>query len=205
MDSDDGALTQSFEVEPSPHPGGALELERGTEGAGRGLPAGTVTFLLTDVAGSTRRWESGREAMARAIARHYEIIDEAVASHGGVRPVEQGEGDSTVSAFARASDAVRAALDIQRAMQAEPWPPGAPIRVRVGLHTGEAQLRDDGNYFGPSITRCARLRSLGHGGQTLCSRTAADLVSEDLPHGVTLTDLGENIILPFRQRYISDV
>src|SRR5437016_5746632 len=88
------------------------------------LPSGVVTFMLTDVEGSTKLWEAGADAMAVAIARHYELLDAAVVLHGGVRPVEQGEGDSVVAAFARATDAVTAALDVQRALADEPWPDG---------------------------------------------------------------------------------
>lgn len=156
------------------------------------VPVGAVTFVLTDIAGSTRLWEADREAMAQATMRHYEIVDQAVTRHGGVRPLEQGEGDSTVAAFSRASDAVRSVLDMQRALRDEPRPGGAQIRVRIGIHTGEAQLRDDGNYFGAAVARCARLRSIGHGGQTLLSRTTRDLVGDDLPDGATLVDLGEH-------------
>ena len=158
----------------------------------REMPAGVVTFVLTDVAGSTRLWEADRDAAARAISRHGAIIDEAVAKHGGARPLEQGEGDSTVSAFARASDAVAAAIDIQRTMSSEPWPEGTDVRVRIGIHTGEAHFRDDGSYAGPALNRCARVRGLGHGGQTLLSRTTADLVRDELPADVSLTDLGEH-------------
>ena len=105
------------------------------------LPVGTVTFLLTDVEGSTTGWETDRGAMAAAIVRHYEILDAAVRARGGVRPVEQGEGDSVVAVFSLASEAVRAAVDIQLALAAEPWPDGAHLAVRMALHTGEAQLR----------------------------------------------------------------
>ena len=91
---------------------------------GFALPTGTVTFLLTDVEGSSRQWEQASDAMAVAIARHYGLLEEAIVAHGGVRPVEQGEGDSVVGAFARASDALAAALDAQRALQAEVWPEG---------------------------------------------------------------------------------
>src|SRR5258708_6959120 len=101
------------------------------------LPVGTVTFLLTDVEGSTRGWEADRAAMAAAIVRHYGILDAAVRARGGVRPVEQGEGDSVVAAFPLASDAVQAAVDIQLAMAAEPWPDGGRLAVRIALHTGE--------------------------------------------------------------------
>src|SRR5882724_2180220 len=145
------------------------------------LPAGTVTLLLTDIEGSTRTWEEHGGEMAGAVARHYEILDAAVAAHRGVRPVEQGEGDSLVAAFDRASDAVAAALEAQQALVEEDWPAGAVLAVRMALHTGEAQIRDDRYYAGPSIIRCARLRALGHGGQVLISGTAADLLADGLP------------------------
>ena len=100
-----------------------------------------------------------------------------------MRPVEQGEGDSFVVAFARASDAVACALDLQRA-------PLAPIRLRIGVHTGEVQLRDEGNYVGPTINRTARLRDLAHGGQTVLSGATEEMVVDQLPDGAWLTDLG---------------
>src|SRR6204780_3939092 len=126
------------------------------------LPTGTVTLLLADVEGSTRLWETQPEQMSVAMARMNQVVTDTIATHDGVRPVEQGEGDSFVAAFARASDAVACALKLQRA-------PLAPIRLRIGIHTGEIQLRDEGNYAGPTINRTARLRDLGHGGQTLMS------------------------------------
>ena len=115
------------------------------------LPTGTVTLLLADVEGSTRLWESQPEQMTAAFARLDRELSDLVAVHGGVRPVEQGEGDSFVVAFARASDAVACALGLQRA-------PLAPMSLRIGVHTGEVQLRDEGNYIGPAINRTARLR-----------------------------------------------
>ena len=154
------------------------------------LPAGTVTFFLSDIEGSTRLWESNPEAMSVAVARHYELLDSAVSLHGGVRPIEQGEGDSIVAAFTRASDALAAARDAQLALHAEPWPEGAELRVRIALHTGEAQLRDEGNYFGQAVIRCARLRAIGHGGQTLLSRAVHDLVADQVSPEVQLVDLG---------------
>ncbi len=147
------------------------------------LPTGTVTLLLADVEGSTRLWESQPEEMTAAIARFNRVVCDVVAAHDGVRPVEQGEGDSFVAAFPRASDAVAAALELQRA-------PLAPIRLRIGIHTGEVQLRDEGNYAGPTINRTARLRDLAHGGQTVLSGTAEDLVVDHLPADAWLTDLG---------------
>ena len=108
-----------------------------------------------------------------------------VCAHGGVRPVEQGEGDSFVAAFARASDAVACALGLQPA-------PLAPIRLRIGVHTGEVQLRDEGNYIGPAINRAARIRDLAHGGQTVLSGTTEDLVADVLLADAWLTDLGRH-------------
>jgi predicted ATPase/class 3 adenylate cyclase/DNA-binding CsgD family transcriptional regulator len=154
------------------------------------LPAGTVTFLLSDIEGSTRLWQDEPEAMARAVPEHYALLQEAVARHGGVRPVEQGEGDSIVAAFSRGSDAAAAALEIQRRMRTHEWPEGPDLRVRVALHTAEAQLRDEGNYFGLALSRCARLRELAHGGQVLVSRATHDLVVDRLPAGVRLADRG---------------
>lgn len=151
----------------------------------RELPTGTVTLLLADVEGSTRLWESQADAMTAAVARLDRTLTDLLAAHNGVRPVEQGEGDSFVVAFARASDAVRCALNLQRA-------PLAPIRLRIGLHTGEVQLRDEGNYVGPTINRAARLRDLAHGGQTVLSGTAEDLVADALPADAWLTDLGRH-------------
>ncbi len=162
----------------------------GPDPAGFALPTGTVTFLLTDVEASSQRWEHAPAGMAVAIPRHYEILDEVIADHGGVRPVEQGEGDSVVAAFARASDAVAAAVDAQRTFMAESWPPGADLQVRMAIHTGEAQLRDEGNYFGQTVIRCARLRAIGHGDQILMSDAAAGLVVDQLPEDVHLADLG---------------
>ena len=133
--------------------------------AGFALPTGMVTFVLTDIEGSTRAWERSPADMSAAVARQYEILDLAVSTHRGVRPLEQGEGDSVVAAFSRASDAVAAALDAQLALAGEEWPVGAGLRVRMAVHTGEAQLRDERNYFGPVVIRCARIRDVGHGGQ----------------------------------------
>jgi predicted ATPase/class 3 adenylate cyclase/DNA-binding CsgD family transcriptional regulator len=147
------------------------------------LPTGTVTLLLADVEGSTRLWETEPDQMSDAVARLDQALTDLVASHSGVRPVEQGEGDSFVVAFARATDAVACALKLQQA-------PLAPIRLRVGVHTGEVRLRDEGNYIGPTINRTARLRDLAHGGQTVLSGVTEELVFDQLPVGAWLTDLG---------------
>jgi predicted ATPase/class 3 adenylate cyclase/DNA-binding CsgD family transcriptional regulator len=162
----------------------------GSEQATCYLPVGTVTFMLTEVEGSTRLWESDPETMGVALARHYELLDAAITLHGGVRPVEQGEGDSVVAVFVRASDALAAALDIQRVFHCEGWPQGASLRLRIALHTAEAQLRDDGNYFGQAVNRCAQLRAVAHGGQTVLSRMTRDLALDQLPEHAELADLG---------------
>jgi class 3 adenylate cyclase len=147
------------------------------------VPTGTVTLLLADVEGSTRLWESQPAEMTAAFAKLDCTLGELVGANGGVRPVEQGEGDSFVIAFGRASDAAACALALQRA-------PLAPIRLRIGLHTGEVQLRDESNYIGPTINRTARIRDLAHGGQTVLSGTTTDLVCDSLPGDAWLADLG---------------
>jgi predicted ATPase/class 3 adenylate cyclase len=151
------------------------------------LPTGTVTLLMADIEGSTRVWENQPDRMAAALATMDRTLTELVCANNGVRPVAQGEGDSFVVAFTRASDAVACALALQRA-------PLSPIRLRIGVHTGELQLRDEGNYMGPTINRAARLRDLGHGGQTLLSGATSDLVCELLPEGAWLTDLGRRAL-----------
>ncbi len=161
------------------------------------LPTGTVTLLLADVEGSTRLWETQADVMKVAVDRLDQALSHAVAAHHGVRPVEQGEGDSFVIAFPRAADAVDCALDLQRA-------PLAPIKLRIGLHTGDIQLRGEGNYIGPTINRTARLRDLAHGGQTVLSGATEPLVIDQLPDGVTLTDLGTHQLrdLPRPERVV---
>src|SRR6185369_10080793 len=124
-------------------------------------------------------------------------VADATDAHNCARPVEQGEGDSFVIAFDRASDAVACALALQRA-------PLAPIRLRIGVHTGEVQLRDEGNYIGPTVNRTARLRDLAHGGQTVLSGITEDLVVDRLPADAWLTDLGAHQLrdLPRLERVV---
>src|SRR6516162_582685 len=161
------------------------------------LPTGTVTLLLADVEGSTRLWQAQPEEMTAAIARLDRTVCAIISAHDGVRPVEQGEGDSFVVAFARASNAVACALALQRA-------PLAAIRLRIGVHTGEVQLRDEANYVGPTVNRTARLRDLAHGGQTVLSGTTEDLVLDRLPADAWLTDLGTHQLrdLPRLERVV---
>ncbi|HWF41386.1 MAG TPA: adenylate/guanylate cyclase domain-containing protein, partial [Acidothermaceae bacterium] len=149
------------------------------------VPTGTVTLLLTDVEGSTRLWETRPEEMTAAFHALDRTLARVVDAHHGVRPIEQGEGDSFVIAFGRASDAAACALELQRASL-------GPIHLRIGLHTGEVQLRDESNYIGPTINRTARLRDLAHGGQTVLSNTTSDLVADRLPDDAWLADLGSH-------------
>ena len=153
------------------------------------VPTGVVTFVLTDVVGSTELWERVPEAMSTALARHDEIVAGVVAAEGGTLIKSKGEGDSTFSAFGRASDALRAAYRLQRAMRIEPWPTGVTIRTRVGVHTGEAVERD-GDYLGPAVNRVARLRGIARGGEIIVSAATAAIVRTALPRGCELVDLG---------------
>src|SRR4051794_13982197 len=155
------------------------------------LPADIVTFLFTDIEGSTLLWESHPTAAKAAQLRHDQIIEARVSQAGGTVVRPRGEGDSRFVVFNRATDAVAAADAIQHAFDAEPWQTPSPLRVRIALHTGEADLRG-GEYYGAAVNRCARLRAAAYGGQTLVSLTTAQLVRDDLPDGVTLLDLGEH-------------
>ncbi|MGE5222367.1 MAG: tetratricopeptide repeat protein, partial [Omnitrophica WOR_2 bacterium] len=153
------------------------------------MPSGTLTFLFTDIEGSTSMWDQYPEQMGAAVARHDELIETTVTQNAGriVRP--RGEGDSRFAVFPRASDALRAAIAIQRLLSSEPWAI-PPLKVRVALHSGEADLRD-GDYYGGPVNRCARMRNAAHGGQILLSETTYCLVRDELPQGVRLHDLGE--------------
>jgi class 3 adenylate cyclase/DNA-binding CsgD family transcriptional regulator len=153
------------------------------------LPTGVVTFVLTDVVGSTELWDRAPEAMTAALARHDEIVTEAVTAEGGALIKSKGEGDSTFSAFVRASDALRAAYRLQQAMRSERWPTGATIRTRVAVHSGEAVERD-GDYLGTAVNRVARLRGAAHGGEIIVSAATAAIVRTTLPPGCSFVDLG---------------
>ncbi|HLY27967.1 MAG TPA: adenylate/guanylate cyclase domain-containing protein [Aggregatilineales bacterium] len=155
------------------------------------LPSGVVTFLFTDIERSTQLWEHYPEAMKSALARHDEILRKAIEAHHGVYVKTTGDGCHAV--FAKAEDGIWAACDAQRALCAESWPEIAPdaVRVRMGLHTGDAELRA-GDYFGPTLNRIARLLSTGYGGQILLSRATAELAAGKLGEGLALLDLGEH-------------
>ncbi|MGB9248462.1 MAG: BTAD domain-containing putative transcriptional regulator, partial [Mycobacterium sp.] len=148
-----------------------------------------VTFLLTDIEGSTAAWEADAEAMAVALARHDELTEQVVTSRGGRLIKTRGEGDATFSVFERPSAAAAAAMELQDAITHEPWGLREPMRIRIALHTGEVELRD-GDYFGRAVNRAARLRSLAVGGQILCSGATAELVVDSLADDVVLADLG---------------
>ena len=156
-----------------------------------GLPSGVVTFLMTDIEGSTRLWQQHPSEMGAAIDRHVQLIEAAAARHGGLVIKSKGEGDSTFSVFASARGAVAAAVELQLTMQAEPWPAGMELTTRAVLHTGEA-VAHDGDYYGSVVNRCARLRGIAHGGQVLCSAATVVLVGDDLPQGASLRDLGRH-------------
>ncbi len=171
---------------PSSHQDAALEMSVAQQVSS---VTRAVTFLLTDIEGSTAAWESDADAMAVALARHDELVEQVVTSRGGRLIKTRGEGDATFSVFERPSSAAAAAIELQEAIAHEPWTLGAPMRIRVALHTGEVELRD-GDYFGRAVNRAARLRSLASGGQILCSGATAELVIDSLPDDVVLADLG---------------
>jgi predicted ATPase/class 3 adenylate cyclase len=153
------------------------------------LPSGTVTFLFTDIEDSTRRWEQEPAAMSAALARHDHLLVQAVSVNRGAVFAKGGDGMAVV--FGRAGDAIAAAVAAQRAFEIEPWP--TALRVRMGVHTGEAEERG-GDYFGPAVNRAARLMSEATGGQVFVSLSTAEVVRDRLPAGVTLVEPGERTL-----------
>jgi predicted ATPase/class 3 adenylate cyclase len=150
------------------------------------LPSGTVTFLFTDLEGSTSLWQDEPEAMRPALARHDEIVRSAIETHGG--RVVKTTGDGAHAAFTTASDAIDAAVAAQLALGAEEWPVPGGLRVRMGVHTGPAELRE-GDYYGTAVNRAARIMSVAHGGQVVMSHAAQELVRDE---AVEVLDLGEH-------------
>ncbi|MBI1800387.1 MAG: adenylate/guanylate cyclase domain-containing protein, partial [Chloroflexi bacterium] len=150
-------------------------------------PSGTVTFLFTDIEGSTRLWQQQPDTMRAAVARHDALLRRAIEAHDGF--IVKTTGDGVLAAFATALAALAACLAAQRAVLTESWGE-TPIRVRMGMHTGTAEERD-GDYFGPALNRAARLMAAGHGGQILLSLATQELVRDSLPPQVALRDLGE--------------
>ncbi len=151
------------------------------------IPTGTVTFLFTDVEGSTRLWEESRQAMTVALARHDEILRDAIESRHGY--IFATGGDAFSASFQRLSDALESALAAQRLLQQEPWAE-IDIRARMAVHVGEAEERD-GDYFGPTLNRAARVLSTAAGSEILVSSATATVAVESLPAGTELVDLGE--------------
>ena len=162
------------------------------------LPAGTVTFLLTDIEGSTRLWETVPDAMEVALEQHNRLLTGVIEGLGGVVVTSRGEGDSFFAAFASAVAAVQAAGACQLALAGQDWPEGAALRVRMGLHTGEAHVQDDDYADHAAINRCARVKAAAHGGQVLITQATCDLVGGGLGSGFGVKRLGE-----FRLRDLS--
>lgn len=157
------------------------------------LPDGVLTFLFTDIEGSTTLWEDSAEAMMAALVDHDRVIDEVLVRRRGVSVKPRGEGDSRFAVFRNAVDAVAAMADIQKAFSDLDWPTVRPIRVRAALHTGTADLQL-GDYYGPVVNRTARLRAIAHGGQTVLSSATWELVRDQLPSGVSVTDMGHHTL-----------
>ncbi len=169
--------------------GDALDVDEPSESHPSDLPSGTVTFLFTDIEGSTRLERELREHYGDVLAEHRRLLREAFEIYGG-REVDT-QGDSFFFVFPRAREAVTAAVAGQRALAEHPWPDGQQVRVRIGMHTGEAALAD-GRYVGLAVHRAARISAAGHGGQILLSSSTRDVVEDDLPSGERLVDLGES-------------
>src|SRR2546429_5497062 len=153
------------------------------------LPGGTVTFVFTDIEGSTRLLqELGDEGYGRVSGEHRRLVRESFGARGGTEIDTQG--DAFFFSFARARDAVAAAVDAQRALAEHAWPRDSQVKVRMGLHTGEPTVGDEG-YLGIDVVRAARICSAGHGGQILISETTRALLGNQLPEGAVVSDLGE--------------
>ncbi|HET9591207.1 MAG TPA: tetratricopeptide repeat protein [Anaerolineales bacterium] len=160
------------------------------------LPSGTVTFLFTDIEGSTRLLQQLGEKYTTLLEEHQQLLQEICENHHG--SVVGTQGDSFFVAFSSAVDAIHAVVKAQRALNAHPWMDGVMVRVRMGLHTGEPQISSSG-YVGIDVHRAARIAAAGYGGQVLLSQTTVDLIATELPDGVTLRDLGEHRLKDLRR------
>ena len=152
------------------------------------LPGGTVTFLFTDIEGSTRLLQQLGDSYGDVVRDHRLLLREHLGDKGGTEVDTQG--DAFFYSFPRARDAVAGAVGAQRALAEHEWPDGAEVKVRMGLHTGEPSVGDEG-YLGLDVVRAARICSAGHGGQILLSETTRALLGNDLPDGVAVVDLGQ--------------
>jgi class 3 adenylate cyclase len=167
------------------------------------LPGGTVTFVFTDIEGSTRLLqELGDDDYGRVSGDHRRLVREAFGAHGGTEIDTQG--DAFFFSFPRARDAVAAAVDAQRALHEHQWPGGREVLVRMGIHTGEPQLGDEG-YLGIDVVRAARISAAGHGGQILVSETTRALIGNQLPDGVAVHDLGQQHLKDVQHEHIYEL
>lgn len=167
------------------------------------LPGGTVTFVFTDIEGSTRLLqELGDEAYGRVSSDHRRLVRETFGAHGGTEIDTQG--DAFFFSFPRARDAVGAAVDAQRALRDHQWPEGHELRVRMGLHTGEPHMGEEG-YLGLDVVRAARISAAGHGGQILISETTRALLGNQLPEGVAVHDLGQQALKDVQHEHIYEL
>jgi class 3 adenylate cyclase len=166
------------------------------------LPGGTVTFVFTDVEGSTKLLQELGDDYAEVAREHRRIVREAFGTRGGTEIDTQG--DSFFFSFPRARDAVAAAVDAQRGLRDHDWPRAADVRVRMGLHTGEPSLGDEG-YLGIDVVRAARISAAGHGGQILVSETTRALLGNQLPDGVQVHDLGEQSLKDIQHEHIYEL
>jgi len=167
------------------------------------LPGGTVTFVFTDIEGSTQLLqELGDEAYGRVSGDHRRLVRETFGAHGGTEIDTQG--DAFFFSFPRARDAVAAAVDAQRALDAHEWPDGKEVRVRMGVHTGEPHVGEEG-YLGLDVVRAARISAAGHGGQILISETTRALLSNQLPEGVAVHDLGQQHLKDVQHEHIYEL
>jgi class 3 adenylate cyclase len=162
------------------------------------LPTGVVTFLLTDIEGSTELWDLQAPNMSRALLAHEDVIANVVESHNGRLLKSRGEGDATLSVFAAATDAVSAALGLQSELHDTAWPGDLEIRTRIALHSGEAQARN-GDYYGGTLNRAARIRGLAVGGQLLVSRATHDLVADQIGEEIVVRELGTHELKGLRR------
>ena len=158
-----------------------------TPRADRSLPIGVVTFLFTDIEGSTRLWETQHAAMQHALAHHDAILRDAIEAHDGF--LVKTTGDGAHAAFAIAANAIAACLAAQRTLKAHAWGE-LSIKSRMALHSGAAEQRD-GDYYGPTLNRAARLMAVAHGGQILVSLPTEELLRGHLPADIELRDMGE--------------
>ena len=162
-----------------------------TSKQGTELPSGLITYLFIDVQGSTPLWQQHPQEMNSVMARHDDLMTSAVESNGGTVVRPRGEGDSIFAVFPRATDAVSATCAAQQLLLRETWPVDHAINVRKAIHTGESELHDN-DYYRNTVNRCARLRSIAHGGQILTSEATAQLVRDDLSEGISLLELGSH-------------